>query len=60
MIYLRLVCFLVLSIFILVLIFFVISANTSGLFLLYVKIHAKGSSLLCFLGFAVLLMIFFC
>ena len=39
---------------------FFISTSSSELFLLYVETHAKGSSLLCFGGFLVLLIVFFC
>ena len=42
--------FLVLSLFLSWSRFFHISVNCSGLFLLYAKTYAKGSSLLCFFG----------
>ena len=39
--------------------FFVISVTSSGLYLLYIEMYAKGSTLLCFGRFIVLLMAFF-
>ena len=42
--------FLILSLFLSCSRFFIISANRSGLFLLYIEIYAKGCMLLCFLA----------